>query len=351
MSFDLPNSEQNNPLHSLLLTMQQEVEARKDGIDEYGTNPYFEKQFQQEDRRIALLGTKHTDKLSDIEKDVAFYRQTNPDILLHEGNDIRTVFYDVFPGMTDDEIRELDPAVVAKNQEQIFLAWQAWKDGKVVQSWDISFKSQIEIIAKNHSPEAIAGFLVSIALGKLYGAETPISPSKAAIEELLPRVLSKDDMDDLAKIGIDLSFSSLESAAQKYLKTSFAKLAERFGDEVLRREDAGLFHRYFDPVYPGETNAVLCDMNVVRDQHAIDVIEKAKDRYGNILVVAGGSHVRTWKPAVAELYRNNDSSMNGKAVVDGVDGVILRKRREGQLQKRKKNIADARQIAQGLKDT
>ncbi len=346
MSFDLPNSEQNKPLHSLLLTIQQEVEARKDGIDEYGTDPYFEKQFQQGDRSITLLGTKHTDRPVDIEKDVAFYRQTNPDILLHEGNDIRTVFQDVFPGMTDDQIKQLNPAIVAKNQEQIFLAWQAWKDGKVVQSWDLSFKGQIEIIAKNHTPEAIAGFLVSIALGELYGAETPISPSKAAIEELLPRVLSKDDMDDLAKIGIDLSFSSLESAVQKYLKTSFATLAVRFMDEKLRKEDNGFFHGYFDPAYPGETNAVLRDMNVVRDQHAIDVMEKAKGKYSNILCIAGGSHVRTWGPAVAELYRSDIE------VITAEMGQPLEGSQEsGETQKvnREKDTASAAEIAGRLK--
>src|SRR5437868_6418472 len=103
MSFDLPTFEQKKPLHSLLLTMEQEIEARKDGKNEYGELPYFEERFQQGDRGIVLLGTKHSSNPEDIEKDVAFYRETDPDILIHEGNDI----HDVFLGMTDDEIREL----------------------------------------------------------------------------------------------------------------------------------------------------------------------------------------------------------------------------------------------------
>lgn len=283
--------------------MEQEVQARKGNIDEYGENPYFEKRFQQGDRNIVLLGTRHSSDEKDIEKDLAFYKNVDPEVLIHEGNDIHDVFREVFPSLTEDEILKLDPAVVAKNQEQIFLAWQAWKDGKIVQTWDLPFKSQIEIVAKNHAPDAVVGFLVSIALSKLY--ENNTSPSQKSISEVFLRVLSANDREALTEVGIDLSFPSLESAAQKYLKTSFSSLAERFADETLRKQDDGMFHGHFDPAYPGETNAVLRDMNVVRDQHAIDVMQRAKSAYKNILVIAGGSHVRTWGPAVAELYRDS----------------------------------------------
>ncbi len=345
MSFELPTFEQKKSLHSLLLTMEQEVEARKGDADEWGeSRPYFERKFQQGDRNIRLLGTKHSPNLIDIEKDVAVYRETDPEILLHEGNDIRVVFQNVFPGMTEDEIRELDPVVIAKNQEQIFLAWQAWKDGKTVQSWDIPFSEQVKMVAHRHTPEAIAGFVVSIALSKLY--QDNIQPSQESMEDLLPRVLSQKDRDDLASAGIDLSFASLERAAQKYLKTSFTSLAERFSDEKLRKEDNGFFHRYFDPAYPGETNAVLKDMNVIRDQHAIDVMEEAKSKYKNVLAVAGGSHVRTWGPAVAELYKDQDRQMSEgsgavfEALEDNPKKIAERENRHEKDQVSAQEIAD-----------
>ncbi len=282
--------------------MEQEVEARERSLDEHGDIPYFEKRFQQGDRSISLLGMRHSSELVDTERDVAAYKKIDPEILIHEGNDIREVFRDIFPGMTDDQIRELDPAAVAENQEQIFLAWQAWKDGKVVQSWDLPFEDQLKIIGERHSPHAIAGFMVSIVLGKLY--EQGVSPTYEAMEGMLSRVLSAEAKDALAQHGINGTvLPSIDATIQRYLKTTLEVLKTRFGDEAFKKQDIGFFHSYFDPAYPGETNAVLRDMNVIRDQHAIDVIEEAKTKYKNVLVVAGGSHVRTWGPAVAELYK------------------------------------------------
>ncbi len=301
MSFDLPAFEQKKLLHSLLLTMDQEVEARKEDTNEYGEMPYFVKRFADGDRKIALLGTKHSSRYEDIERDVAVYKKTDPEIVLHEGNDIRDVFQDIFPGMTEDAIRELDPALVAKNQEQIFLAWQAWKDGKIVQSWDLPFDQQLEVVAKHHTPEAIAGFLVSIALSKLY--ENGTSPTYDAMEAMLARVLSLKSRDALSQQVLGQRLPSIDATIEKYFQTTLASLADRFANETLRREDNGMFHGRFDPAYPGETNAVLRDMNVIRDRRAIDVIQEVKTLYKNILVVAGGSHVRTWGPAVAELYK------------------------------------------------
>jgi hypothetical protein len=136
MKFENPVASQLKRPKDLLLTLAEEVAARKDGKSEYGENPYYTEEFQQGDHKITLAGTKHTSVPEEVGKDVALYESVDPDILLHEGNDI----HEVFAGLSDDEIKALDPAEVMKKQEQIYLAWRSFKDGKDVRTWDLPFK-------------------------------------------------------------------------------------------------------------------------------------------------------------------------------------------------------------------
>jgi hypothetical protein len=144
--------------------------------------------------------------------------------------------------------------------------------------------------------------MIAAALGKLY--QSGQSPSRSSLEELLPVVLSLKDTEYLRTKGIDLGIDVLEAACKKYLGFTLNELAERYTDESLRAIDNGNFQGRFDPAYDGETNNVLRDMNIIRDQRAIDAIEEAKASGKNILAMAGGSRVRTWKLAVAELYKS-----------------------------------------------
>lgn len=343
MSFEQPVAEPKSKLHALILTIEGEVEARKTSPSEQGDTPYFAESFRQGDRAITLIGTKHTSQSEEIEKDVDAYRAANPDVVLHEGNDLR----DVFPGMSDEEIKGLDPAGVMGKKEQVYVAWQAFKDGKEVKSWDLTFKEQMLAATKSHSHDAVVGCFVTIALGHLY--EQKITPTREALGVLLPVVLPETDVDALRVKGVELGIDALEAACQKYLGRSFAQLAERFGDEALRKQDNGALHGLFDPAYRGETNDVLRDMNTIRDQHALDVIEEMKAKHGNILVIAGASHPRAWRPAIAELYKEtsspNSSESIGVAEKEG-GGEEIEKQREAQ---RTQDQESARGIADELK--
>lgn len=338
MSFEQPVAEPKNKLHGLILTIEEEVEARKTSPSEWGKTPYFVESFKQGDRAITLLGTKHTGEPKEVEKDIDAYRSVNPDIVLHEGNDL----HDVFSGMSDEEIKNLDPVEVMGKQEQVYIAWQAFKDGKEVKSWDLPFKDQMVAASKMHAHEAVAGCFITMALGKLYQQET--APTREALDILLPVVLAPVDADALRLKGIDLSLDVLELACQKYLGRSFSQLAERFDDETLRKQDESALHGLFDPAYKGETNDVLRDMNTIRDQRALDVIEEMKTRHGNILVIAGASHPRAWKPAIAELYREtaspNPSESIGATEKEGGGDEKQREARRTQDQESARGIAD-----------
>lgn len=342
MSFERQILEPRNKRHGLILTIEEEVEARKTSPSEQGEIPYFVESFRQGDRAITLIGTKHTSQSEEIEKDIDAYRVVNPDVVLHEGNDI----HDVFLGMSDEEIKSLDPVEVMKKQEQVYVAWQAFKDGKEVRSWDLTFKKQMLAASKIHTNDAIAGCFIFIALSKFY--EKGTAPTKEALEAILPVVLTEADTDELRQMGVDLRLDVLESACQKYLGKSFAQLVDRFGYEVLRKQDNGALHGLFDPAYRGKTNDVLRDMNTIRDQHALDVIEEMKARHGNILAIGGASHPRAWKLAIAELYKETTSPNSSELIVitdkEG-SGDEIRNQREAQ---RKQDQESARGIADKL---
>lgn len=298
MSFDLPALERKQSLHALLLSTDQEVEARKHGENERGERPFFETRYTQGDRAIVMLGTRHTSDKTDLHQIIERYHQSGADILLHEGRTIR----DIFPGMTDDQIRALPASEVAKRQEQAFLVWTAFCEGKPSNSWDyLPMSSQLIAVANECSIDDILGWVTAAALGKLYQSRVP--PSRHALEEFLGVAFQRSDREPLERNGFDFSSEALDSACRKYIGYSIDELERRWTNESLREDDESRCHRVFDPAYPGATNEVLRRLNVIRDRHAIDTIAQAKNEYQTIFVAAGGSHVRTWDPAIAELYK------------------------------------------------
>ncbi len=276
-----------------LLTTEQEGEAMK----KKESHPFFKESFAKGDKQIALFGTRHTSKEPIIAEMVQQYREIKPDVIFCEGNDIHTLF----PGMTDEEIRSQDPKEVMEKEEQIFIIWQAFKDGKEALSWDLPFHDQLIIAFEKHGQDVVAGWVVTYALGKLYSHHE--SPSVAKLDELLPAVISQSERNALAERGLDLRNEALEAACKKYTGFDFKELAERFQDPGYYEQDFSDLRALYDPRGSGETNGVLKDMNVARDRHAIKVLHAAKQKYKNIVVFAGGSHVLTWKPAIEEMYK------------------------------------------------
>ncbi len=324
MSHEMPVNEPKNKLHSLLLNIDQEVDARKhdednfpviktilvkeiiDGVEkEVKKVVCMERQFQQGDNQITLLGTNHTNDPARIAMIEASYQTIDPEIVLHEGNNI----HDVFAGLSDDEIKALDPAEVMKKQENVYIAWRAFKDGKIVKSWDLSFKDQLKTVAENPKlKEAIPGWLLSIIIAKIHQNKI-LSISPSSIAETLSVVLSQKDIIDLKQYGVDVGIDNLNIACEQYFGTDLVGLNNRYNadDEDTRKQnrkdDYSKACALMDPAYPGATNQVLRQMNIIRDQHAIDTIEAAKKQHKNILAISGSSHSRTWMPAVAELYK------------------------------------------------
>jgi hypothetical protein len=279
-----------------ILSIEEEVEERGRGDIERGERAFFEETYVSGDRKLIALGTRHTGSPKELESIVERYRAHNPDILLYEGRPIR----EIFPGLSDDEIRGLRPEDVAKRQEQAFLAWTAFCEGKEARAWDPSMVEQLQEANKKHSIKAIEGCLTAVALQKIY--ESNIPPTPEAFEALLGVLLLRSDREPLQKAGFDFSYEGLNAVCQKYVGRSVEELHERWGDEQKRREDLSRFRGLSDPAYRGETNDVLRDANVLRDRHAVEMIEELKNKYGSIFVMGGGTHIRTWRPALKEIY-------------------------------------------------
>lgn len=298
MKFENPVAEPTNKLHELLLTIDEEVEARNVGENERGERPFFETRYASAERTLTVLGTRHTRSESEIEAIVRRFHDSAADVVIHEGRPIQ----DLFPGMSEEGIKRIPSAEVAKRQEQAFLAWTAVCEGKAVLSWDLPLAEQLVAASKTRGTMIVMAWLIAEALNKIYSSQVP--PNRAAFEALLGVVLQPNDRAPLVEAGFDFSPESIDSVCRKYFGHSIDELVERYSEEESREKDWSRARALADPAYPGETNEVLRAINVLRDQHAIDVIRRAKSMYKNVFVLGGGSHVRTWRPALEELYKS-----------------------------------------------
>lgn len=279
-----------------ILTIEEEIVERNRGENERGERSFFEETYTSGEKKLVAVGTRHVIDLESCERIVGRYHMQNPDILLYEGRPIR----EIFPGLSDEGIKNLPATEVAKRQEQAFLAWTAFKEGKEIISWDPSMVEQLEHAVKRHTIEAIEGCIIAVALEKIYMYE--ISPTPESFEALLGVLLLRSDRVPLQERGFDFSYERINFVCKKYVGKTVEELQERWNDKEKRTEDISKFRRLSDPAYHGETNDVLRDINVFRDRHAVRVIEEAKRKYNSIFISGGGSHIRTWRPALKEMY-------------------------------------------------
>lgn len=280
-----------------ILSIEEEVEERDKGENERGERPFFEEVYEKGNQKLVAIGTRHVVDLEECEKIKQRYDAHNPDILIYEGRPIR----EIFPGLSDEDIKNLPAVEVAKRQEQAFLAWTAFREGKEAIPWDPSMVEQLEYAAKKHSIEAIEGCIAAVALEKIYMYEIP--PTPEAFEALLGVLLLRSDREPLQKAGFDFSYEQINAVCKKYVGKTVEELQERWNDKEKREEDVSKFRGLSDPAYRGETNDVLRDVNVFRDRHAVRVIEDVKKKYNSIFIAGGGSHIRTWRPALKEMYK------------------------------------------------
>ncbi len=316
-------------LHALLLT--QDEEGRE--IETQRKDAYAKKEFRDSENVVVLRGTSHTstferrytvNKVGEAEEEMVqnlenVYQELiseQPTILMHEGKDI----HDIFPGMSHEEIRKLDPAFVVLKSELVYLPWRAFMDGIETKSWDLPMAEQFALLLKSedtnihpkHTPEAIQAWLASTALRKMYEKkETPegkdIVLNEEILKEILKYVISEEEQESLQTIGIDCDVSAMLKAVESFSGKTTEDLFRRFNMMQERGDDFSILRALTEPrKNPGEkmgpTNWVLYDANHLRDVHAMDVLMEEKKKHTSIAMLAGASHVITWEPAVKELY-------------------------------------------------
>lgn len=126
---------QTEKLHALLLTQDEEGAVMKT----LGDKAFEKKEFTDQENTIVLVGTRHSWEATEPDKVYQELTASRPDVFMHEGKNIR----ELFPDMSDQEIRALDPTnVIRQHQEQAYLAWRAFSDGIKTQSWDMPMHKQ-----------------------------------------------------------------------------------------------------------------------------------------------------------------------------------------------------------------
>lgn len=280
-----------------ILSIEEEIAERNRGENERGERPFFEEVYEKGDRKLVAVGTRHVMDLGGCRKIKERYDAHNPDVVVYEGRPIK----EIFPGLSDEEIKNLPAAEVAKRQEQAFLAWTAFCEGRELKTWDPPMVEQLEYaVVKKHSIDAIEGCIIAEALEKIYMYK--ISPTPESFEALLGVLLLRSDRVPLQEKGFNFSYERISTLCKKYVGKTIEELQERWADKTKREEDISIFRGLSDPAYRGETNDVSRDINVFRDRHAVRVIEEAKKKYKTIFILGGGSHIRTWRPALKEMY-------------------------------------------------
>ncbi len=314
---------QKEKLHALLLT--QDEEGLETGLQ--GKRVYAKKEFQDHEGSVILRGTSHAATLEKeytvngerlIQNLDTVYEELaaeKPSILMHEGKDI----HDIFPGMSDEEIRNLDSASVISKSEQVYLPWKAFVSGIETKSWDLTMAEQFTMLLKSedtsvhpkHTPEAIQAWLASAALGKIYEKKETVDGKdivldEEILEEILKYVVSKEEQESLKAIGVDCSAPAMLKALESFSGKMTKELFGRFNTTQDRGDDFSALRALIEPRKSsgemGPTNWVLYDANHVRDVHAIDVLAEQKKKHQKIAMIAGASHVITWEPAAKELY-------------------------------------------------
>lgn len=297
-------------LHRLLLTPEEERTIRESGEENREL-----KRRSENGAEIVVHGMReHTQSVKDMGSTIAAYMQAAPDIVMVEGG---LSLEDVYPGEVLSKIMEKDPVqVLMEKGEQIFMAFLATRDGKDVRSWDTSLIDQIQAVlemkdgaggGKKWKPEDVTDWIVA------YASRTTLTIGKTklsadAIRERTSRPLPPDAIHKMASWGIELTDENIEAALQKHMGLSLKELAERYDDPETRKEDEARLIEMTEPELVDErrvTSDVLRDMNIVRDQHAIDAFRELQKRHPDkkLFVTAGASHLTTWRPAIEELYK------------------------------------------------
>lgn len=293
--WDRPTSERTVDPKTLLRTPEDTLQER----ELRGENPFLI-DFKNEAGEFVGIGLPHTLDLETIGSYKDIFTEKHPDVVLLEGSVVIVEGSPLPENLDSDEKPE---NVIAKFGEQGYFAWMAKKAGIPVEYWDLNFEDKIKIAIENHEVNAVLGFFMGSALKVLF--ENQVSSMEKANEaekitdneiEQLKRIFQKYITPELAqyvleKKGLDITSVDFDGLAQTYCGKPLHEIT--FGDVA----------SISDPYVAGPTNEVVRDLNKVRDEKAIEMIDRLKSQYKIILATGGLDHLVTWEPAIQEIYK------------------------------------------------
>jgi hypothetical protein len=295
-------------LHSLLLTPEEEEVARESG------NEVREiKNRSENGAEFIGRGFAHANTVEPMKPTVDALMQEDPDIVLIEGG---LSLEDFYPGESLEDILKKDPAqVIAEKGEEPYIALLAMREGKEVRTWDTRTIEQIREVLKlkdemtgenKYSTQDVTDWIVTYAARRAH--ESDASPSADEIRRRSGVALAGGGVEEAGSLGIDLTDENIDASLQRHMGLSSAELAKRFDAPESRKEDRARIIEMTEPQLVGKrrvTSDVLRDMNIVRDEHAIDVFRDLKKRHPDkkLFAIGGKSHITVWKPALDELYK------------------------------------------------
>ena len=271
--------EQKRDPKELLLTPEEErAESERRGPPPYLISA------RAGDREITVVGTKHTNNLAEVAEMVSVFEESDPDVVIVEGQPLEKLF----PGKSIEEIRAMKPEEVIDKEEQAYMAWLALQTGKELQYWDLSTAEQIRRVLElkdektgqqKYNSGQIAEWIVTYGIWKIY--ERGDQPSHEKLQEVV-----QIGMPGIEELDIDLSYENVDAILRKY-GSSMQDDQEHFKEIA----------------FNSSMHAVVRDMIIIRDRHAIEVLADAKKKYKKVFATAGGGHTLTWEPALKNIYQ------------------------------------------------
>lgn len=246
-------------------------------------------------QEIVVLGVEHTSHVERVQPIIDEITSYNPDIVFVEGEGIEARF----PDKTMNEILAMSPQEVLEQQEQAYTYWLAAKQGIEVRSWDLPVGGEITATLEllndcgepKHGIDDAIEWHVVYAMRKVYEAD--MIPTVEIIYELIRQGVPN------AIAILNLTPNMIGKAVERATGRSIEEYAQRAGNDRLKEADQAFVTDFSGPA----KNAFLRDMNVVRDRHAMDVLQKAKDDgFLRVMVTAGRSHAYTWEKVIQTIY-------------------------------------------------
>lgn len=228
-------------------------------------------------REIKIYGSDHSWKFERVKMFEDVLKKERPDVLIVEG----TVM-DYCSQLKERNLSHED--VFKKYGDQGYFAFLAQRNEIPVESWDLSFVERSRYaLDKGLLSEVILAYHIFIRSRRIL--QSGVKPSEESIKKDLKSMLSSRDL--------GMANMDLDEISQKY---SGLPIAELTLEKTLS---------LISPKQNGVTNDIIRIMNEARDDHAIKVIQKAKEKYKKILVTAGALHLPIWEPAIKALYKRN----------------------------------------------